>query len=560
MKIWKQFIGILAVIAFVFAFTACNLLFDDKNENNNGSTYTVGTILLKTNWRGDEPANRQLPEINGTRSTDCTLVAMAQIMKFHEHPKGSFKITIPEYTTSTLGLSIPSVEAGTVELNWANMRDSYMGSYSENEADALAFLFSVLAKSRKTDFTEGGSGVGSVSFREALFLYFDYEPAVRSISREDYNTEEWVNIMKQQIDLGLPVMYGGNNDKSGSERFSHYVVLDGYDSRGYFHFNFGYGSRHNGFYDLANSQFPQDITKNQSATINIKPANNIFTGTGTEANPYIITSAKQLPFIAKESNAHYKLANDINISSTNWQFTGSTPVQWVQIGSANHPFRGVFDGNSKVINGLYINATSTNQGLFGYIRGGTIKNLGVENVFINGGTQVGGIVGTATQSAIISNCYTTGVLTASGSNIGGIAGWILDGSIVENCYSTIEIKGSGTSVGGLVGNIVDTASTVRDSAALNPSIIGNTNVERVYGYWSAGTSRPNNIAFANMLTGENEFRNKTLSGCGGLDFSADQIRADGTLGGRFTTVNGWTVENSKLPGFGKALDLPQHLQ
>jgi hypothetical protein len=534
-----------------------------SGEGTGDNAQGVVGPLIKTNWRGSEPANRQIPEINGTRSTDCTLVAMAQIMKFHEHPKSALDITIPEYTTSTLNISIPSVEAGTVTLDWANMRDSYMESYSEIEANALADLFNVLAKSRETDFIDGFSGSGSVSFREALFMYFGYDSAVRNINRDDYTTEEWVNIMKQQIDLGLPVMYGGNNDKTGTERFSHYVVLDGYDSRGYFHFNFGYGSRYNGFYDLAKSQFPQDITKNQNATINIKPANIVFTGSGTEASPYLITLAKQLPFVARKPNAHYRLANDINISSANWQSTGTTLVtSWIPICSSTHPFEGVFDGNGKVISGLSItpdNPASYNWGLFGVIRGGSVKNLGVESIVINGGSQVGGIAGTLSESAVISNCYTTGEITTNGVNIGGIAGWILDGSIVENCYSTVDIKGGGTRVGGLVGNIVNTTSTVKNSAALNPSVVGNANVERVYGMWSSGTTRPNNIAFSNMLSGTTEFRNKTLTGCGGLDFSAEQIRADGTLGGSFTTANGWTAESGKLPGFGVARSLPDYI-
>jgi len=556
------------VIGALF-FLSCDFLIgnddngDEKNgnDNGNGEAYTVGP-LIQTNWQGSEPANRLMPEINGIKQTDCTLVAMSQIMKFHEHPKGVLEITIPEFTTSTLGLLIPSVEAGTVTLDWANMIDSYMGSYSETEAEALATLFMVLARARKTNFTEGHSGSGSVSFREALFMYFGYDPAILSISRADYTTEEWVSIMKQQIDFGMPVWYGGNNDKEGAERFSHYVVLDGYDSRGFFHFNFGYGGRHNGFYDLANSQFPQNISKNQTATINIKPAHIVFTGEGTEASPYIITTAKQLPFVAREPNAHYRLENDINISSANWQSAGTTPVPWAQIGTSNFSFEGVFDGNGKVISGLYINTRSLNQGLFGHIRGGIVKNLGLEDVVINGVTQIGGIAGTVTQSAVISNCYTTGVITASGFNIGGIAGWILDGSIVENCWSSLEIKGNGTRVGGLVGNVVNTNSTVRNSAALSPRLVGNANVERVYGMWTAGSTRPNNIAFAGMLnsTGTTDWERKTLASSGGLDFSTEQIRADGILGGRFTTENGWTVENGKLPGFGRALNLPQHLQ
>jgi hypothetical protein len=46
----------------------------------------------------------------------------------------------------------------------------------------------------------------------------------------------------------------------------------------------------------------------------------------------------------------------------------------------------------------------------------------------------------------------------------------------------------------------------------------------------------------------------------GADITLQSIMADGTLGGRFTTANGWTVKNGKLPGlFGNTVDIPAHL-
>ena len=294
-----------------------------------------------------------------------------------------------------------------------------------------------------------------------------------------------------------------------------------------------------------------------------------MSGVGTAENPFVITKAEQLAAISlwvramdsalmeTYNAAHYKLGNNIDLS----EYAPTTSLAWKPIGTPSRSFLGVFDGNSKVISGLTISPTSTyDWGLFGYVRGSKIKNLGIEIIVINGISQIGGIAGTLSESAVISNCYTTGEITASGVNIGGIAGWIREGSIVENCYSTVDIKGSGSRVGGLVGNINGTESTVRNSAALNPSVVGNTNVARVYGLWSAGTTRPNNIAFSDMLSGTTDFNNKTLTGSGGLDFSASQIRADGTLGGRFTAVNGWTVENGKLPGFGASRILPDYIR
>jgi hypothetical protein len=306
----------------------------------------------------------------------------------------------------------------------------------------------------------------------------------------------------------------------------------------------------------------------------------IIAGNGTALNPYIINTADQLAAISlwvsamdsvlreKYITAHYRLGNNINLS----EYVPQTPLAWLPIGT-RYPFSGVFDGNGKVISGLSIDTSApvlspagaksysptTNKGVFGAISGGTVKNLGVEGINIRRTTQIGGIAGRIADSSIISNCYTTGEITASGSNIGGIVGYVLDGSIIENCYSIVTIKGTGTRVGGIAGNLADT-SLVRHSAALNSSVVGAINVERVYGMWGAASSgnRINNIAFIGM-SGSIEFRNMNLTGCGGANITAAQIRADGTLGGRFTSPI-WTTQNGRLPGFGTSQPLPDYIR
>jgi hypothetical protein len=297
-------------------------------------------------------------------------------------------------------------------------------------------------------------------------------------------------------------------------------------------------------------------------------ASGMIAGDGTAGNPYIITTAEQLAAISiwvsamnptlKEtySAAHYKLGDNLNLS----EYVPMTTIEWKPIGTSTYPFSGVFDGNGKVINGLSINSTSINRGLFGSIRGGTVKNLGLEGVDISGNNQVGGIAGNI-ESTTISDCYTTGKITASGSNVGGIAGRVVNDDIIENCYSTVVMNGSGTRVGGIVGNLTG-MSVIKNSAALNPSIVGAANVERVFGLWIAGSNgtRTNNIAFSNMLnnSGTTDFRNKTLIGCGGADITSEQIIADGTLGGRFVAP-AWKTENGKLPGFETARPLPDYI-
>lgn len=61
-----------------------------------------------------------------------------------------------------------------------------------------------------------------------------------------------------------------------------------------------------------------------------------------------------------------KLNSNLNLNCTQ-------DNQWIPISDSTHSFLGTFDGNNKTITGIYINNTSSNQGLFGFNQG-TIKN------------------------------------------------------------------------------------------------------------------------------------------------------------------------------------------
>lgn len=106
-------------------------------------------------------------------------------------------------------------------------------------------------------------------------------------------------------------------------------------------------------------------------------AANFAGGNGTEANPYLISNAKELAFLAERVNngddtasTYYKLTDNIDVSGHDWTAIGDMDGKW---------FKGTFDGNYKVVSGININKPDEKyQGLFG-ISTGTIKNVGIEN-------------------------------------------------------------------------------------------------------------------------------------------------------------------------------------
>ena len=131
-------------------------------------------------------------------------------------------------------------------------------------------------------------------------------------------------------------------------------------------------------------------------------------------------------------------------------------TQWTPIGTSSEPYTGTFDGTGHTISGIYINTSENYQGLFGCIGDinksgtGTVKNLGIEDSWISGGDNVGGIAGYSSWG--MENCYNTGSISG-GDNVGGISGQNISG-MIRNCYNTGSISG-GSNVGGIVGNSSD---------------------------------------------------------------------------------------------------------
>ena len=195
-------------------------------------------------------------------------------------------------------------------------------------------------------------------------------------------------------------------------------------------------------------------------------ADGFANGTGTENDPYQITTSTELNivrnFLGEGNNGKYfKLMNDIDLTGF---LTESGGAFWLPIGDYSNPFFGKFDGNNKKITGLKINRPGTdNVGLFGYIIGGEIKNLRVEidpDGSVSGQDNVGGLVGYI-YTCIIINCYTTGSVNGR-NNIGGLIGHNESGPIT-NSYATGSVSGIGNNIGGLVG--INYRSTISNSYA-----------------------------------------------------------------------------------------------
>lgn len=158
------------------------------------------------------------------------------------------------------------------------------------------------------------------------------------------------------------------------------------------------------------------------------------------------------------------LANDISLKAVCHPADAANNVaeaNWNPIGGEN-PFKGIFDGNKHTVSDLYINSSSSNLGLFGYVDGAEIKNVTVQgNVtgFYEEGNEqsgqyVGLVLGVGTTKSKLENCESRGSVTGC-SYVGGIAGLIANNCFITSCTNRATVKNypgtSGAYFGGIVG-------------------------------------------------------------------------------------------------------------
>jgi hypothetical protein len=171
-------------------------------------------------------------------------------------------------------------------------------------------------------------------------------------------------------------------------------------------------------------------------------------GSGTSIDPYQIAKVADLQLLMASPadwDKYFIQTADINVQG----------IEMTPIGNDVNNFTGVFDGNDNIISNAVINQPSSDYiGLFGYVSGGQIRNLGVENVNITGNNDVGGLVG-QNYGGTLTACYATGTVSGSSGSyyVGGLVGFNDYYGSISDCYSTGTVSGSNDSwyVGGLVG-------------------------------------------------------------------------------------------------------------
>lgn len=203
----------------------------------------------------------------------------------------------------------------------------------------------------------------------------------------------------------------------------------------------------------------------------------------------LVMSAADLATIADCVNGGYANAGLRITMVSSFSIPSGTAI--TPIGTNDHPFLGVFDGNHYTISGVSVTGGSSDrQGLFGVVgnatTGATIKNLRLASPSVTGRTDVGALVGRL-DAGTIQNVRITGATVSGTDDVGALIGLVSAqrAVIVQDVHADAATTATGVHAGGLIGRVSvsgasDLTVTVR-RAATSGTTTGGAEVGGVIG-------------------------------------------------------------------------------
>lgn len=307
-----------------------------------------------------------------------------------------------------------------------------------------------------------------------------------------------------------------------------------------------------------------------------------WAGEGSFSSPYIIASAEELAGLAYAVNVEGKYSLD-NYTPTYFQlFATSTPIDqriidlegrnWAPIGTSEHPFIALFNGNLSTIDHLSINTASTdNVGLFGVSgntssdRQNSVENLYLTHVDVSGKNYVGALVGHASNIKV-RNVKAEGLVNGT-EHVGGLIGRTDANASVNESYNTVQVSGftgnvSGLSkVGGLIGSTLRTVPrfaytevqiTIPNNASDVGGLVGRAEGGRITQTYTRGSiTGGDGLSNIGQLVGYNSKEIKYNLSSLDLNLGINLINAEGLIG--ITDMLATSIQYNVVDNYAKSL-------
>jgi len=289
--------------------------------------------------------------------------------------------------------------------------------------------------------------------------------------------------------------------------------------------------------------------------------NYYFSGEGSATSPYLIQSATDLAGLAAMVNSgtsyqgkYFKLEANIDLMGH----------EWTPIGNSSSKFKGIFDGNSKIITNMSITAAPSSGygvGLFGYCMDASISGVVLKNAKIaySGENDFPSGLICGAFSGTVKNCRVDGTISTENGCCGGIIGAVNGTTSVSDCNVEIHGEKPWGYIGGIVGDCVQKALTI-ESCIVKGEINGgndgfggiagnlqgyNVLVKNCTSYAKLGKSTDGTTPRVGGLVGRFTYgKAESCTVYGSISFTNDS----GLVGGMFSEVTDATLFNLNFSG------------
>lgn len=277
--------------------------------------------MLTTFWDQGYPYNGYCP---GGSVTGCAATAQAQVMNYWKYPafgQGSHSYTHVRY-------GVQQADFGHTLYDWENMPVEATASSPMVEKEAVALLMYHCGVSLEMDYSRDGSAAaglagisGYASIDNSLKDYFGYSNQMRVVHKDfGYGNAEWRDMIIADLDLGHPIVYTGAAEEGG-----HGFVCDGYDNRGYLHFNFGWSGRGDGYFPV-DSISPGVGGVGGNVTYTFNQSNSALLGLVPD---YALRVSDSLYYVARDGAEDSFLLGVNEMKETSWTVTSS--ADWLTL-------------------------------------------------------------------------------------------------------------------------------------------------------------------------------------------------------------------------------------
>lgn len=241
-------------------------------EGADANTYTPRrntrsvSPLIQTQWNQGSvdgtmynsklPSDSTLPECGYRPTTGCSATAMAQVMNYWQwpHQGRNSNCYSQNYDCWTYGTLCADFESTTYD--WDNMPAQLNSGSTQAQRDAVGLLqyhCGVAINMMYNDDCHASSSASSFSILFALNYFFKYSVHSSYESRDNYSDEEWLSLIKNDLDNQIPVLYFGHSVMDVEEDTypaGHAFILDGYDQDDMVHVNWGWSGNSDGYFNL----------------------------------------------------------------------------------------------------------------------------------------------------------------------------------------------------------------------------------------------------------------------------------------------------------------------